>query len=137
MANGVPVPAGEPAHDQSEDTRLAAIKALLFDQSKFLGSCLNPLVGWRFENGAVTLLYTKNDAWAADLLRSREHSEKVRAACEQVLGEPVRIYVKLEDQRGGGKRLNARERAARDESVRAFQKRFDCALVDVKDLSRE
>ncbi|MGH9378611.1 MAG: DNA polymerase III subunit gamma/tau, partial [Terriglobia bacterium] len=33
-----------------EDARFAAIKAVLFEQSKFLGSCLNPVAGWRFED---------------------------------------------------------------------------------------
>ncbi len=127
--------AGEPY----EDARLSAIKALLFDQSKFLGSCLDPLVGWRFENGEVHFLYSKEGSWAADLLQSREQQEKLRSACTQVLGQPVRVYVRLEGQEGEtpAGRPNACERALRDASVEAFRKKLDCTLVDVKDLSQE
>ena len=121
------------------DARLEAIKSLVFDQSKFLGSCLEPVVGWRFEDGEVRFLYSRKDSWAADALQSREQMEKLRAACAQVLGEPVKIYVTLEEPartaRAG--RPPARERAGKDAGVEAFRKRFDCTLVDVKDLSQE
>ncbi len=131
---GLPVGLGT-----GEDTRLAAIKALLFGQSKLLSSCLEPLVGWRFENGEVRFLYAKKDSWAADLLKSREQQETLRSACAQVLGQPVKIHVTLEEQEGEGRRppRPARERAARDPGVEAFQRKFDCTLVDVKDLSQE
>jgi DNA polymerase III gamma/tau subunit len=121
------------------DDRLAAIKALVFHQSKFLGSCLEPMVGWRFENGEVRFLYSRKDSWAADALQSREQQDKLRSACAQVLGEPVRIYVTLQEQEreGRSERPGARERARRDPRVEAFRKKFDCAWVDVKDLSQE
>jgi DNA polymerase III gamma/tau subunit len=121
------------------DDRLAAIKALVFHQSKFLGSCLEPVVGWRFENGEVRFLYSRKDSWAADALQSREQQEKLRSACAQVLGESVRIYVTLQEQEreGRSERPGARERARRDPRVEVFRKKFDCAWVDVKDLSQE
>lgn len=129
--------AREPAAN-GQDTRLTAIKAMLFDQSKFLSSCLNPLAGWRFENGEVHFVYARDASWAAELLKTREHQEKLKSVCEQVLGQPVRIYVTL--QEGAGPTVaqpsSARERAARDLVFRALQKRFDCAVLDVKDLSR-
>jgi DNA polymerase III subunit gamma/tau len=123
----------------AEDARLEAIKSLVFNQSKFLGSCLEPLVGWRFEDGEVRFLYSRKDSWAADALQSREQMEKLRAACSQVLGEPVKIYVTLEEpgRSGRAERPGARERAEKDSVVEAFRKRFDCTLVDVKDLSQE
>ena len=124
-----------------EDASLAAIKAALFEESKFLSSCLNPLAGWRFENGQVHLMYSKQASWAAELLQSRAHQEKLRAACEKVLGQPVKIYVTLNAESGRPlptpAASSARERALRDPAVEAFQKRFDCAILDVKDLSRE
>jgi len=122
-----------------EDAQLSAIKAILFEQSKFLSSCLNPVAGWRFENGQVHFMYSRDGSWAADLLKSREHQEKLRAACETVLGQPVKIYVTLnsEDRQPASARPGAQERAKRDPAVEAFQKRFDCILMDVKDLSRE
>ena len=122
-----------------DDVRLTAIKALIFGQSKLLGSCLEPLVGWRFENGEVRFTYAKKDSWAADLLKSGERQEALRAACTQVLGEAVKVCVTLVDGEEQTARVapSAKERAGSDPVVEAFRRRFDCVLVDVKDLSQE
>lgn len=128
-----------PAAPASGDARLEAIKAVLFEQSKFLSSCLNPVAGWRFENGQVHFLYSRDGSWAAELLKGREHQEKLRAACEKVLGQPVKIYVTLgtESAQAAPGPPTAQERALRDPGVAVFQKRFDCVVMEVKDLSRE
>jgi hypothetical protein len=127
--------AGSPA----ADARLAAIKTLVFSQSNFLGSCLEHLSGWRFENGEARFLYAKSASWAAELLNSRERLDALRSACAEVLGQPVRICVTLDEQAGEtrGARPNARERAEHDPVVEAFRKTFDCTLVDVIDLNQE
>ena len=145
-ASGSAVPAAariisgqQPGEQLKEDARLTAIKAAVFGQSKLRGSCLDPLVGWRFENGEVRFTYAKKDSWAVELLKSREHLEALRAACAQVLGETVRVYVTLLDgaDETAAVKLGPSERAARDPVVEAFRRRFDCTLVDVKDLSQE
>jgi hypothetical protein len=105
-----------------------------------LSSCLDPVRGWRFENGEVRFTFSANDSWAADLLGAREQQEKLRGLCAEVLGQPVRICVTLDDgeRLGGPKdRRSARERAESDGGVEALVKKFHCILVDVKDLSRE
>jgi DNA polymerase-3 subunit gamma/tau len=141
-----PVPATETAHPPAavsapaEDARLSSIKAALFEQSKrFLSSCLDHLSGWRFENGEVRFTFGHKDSLYADLLKAREQQETLRAVCSQVLGQPVRIYVTLEDQGAESQvtRLSARERAEHDPGVEAFKKKFDGALVNVQDLRRE
>ena len=141
-----PVAAVETVHPPAavstpaEDARLSSIKAALFDQSKrFLSSCLDHLSGWRFENGEVRFTFGHKDSLYADLLKAREQQETLRAVCAQVLGQPVRIYVTLEEQGAEAQvpRLSARERAERDPGVEAFRKKFDGTLVDVQDLSRE
>jgi DNA polymerase-3 subunit gamma/tau len=140
-----PVAAVETVHPPAavstpaEDARLSSIKAALFDQSKrFLSSCLDHLSGWRFENGEVRFTFARKDSLYADLLKAREQQETLRAVCAQVLGQPVRIYVTLEEQGAEAQvpRLSARERAERDPGVEAFKKKFDGTLVDVQDLSR-
>jgi len=134
-------PAGlKPGATDGEDTRLAAIKTVLFNQSrKFLSGCLEHVSGWRFDNGEVQLLYARKDALYADLLRSREQQESLREVCAQVLGQPVRICVTLEEQGAEARTAqpSARERAERDRGVAAFRKKFDGTLVDVQDLSQE
>jgi hypothetical protein len=75
------------------DSRLATIKVALAEESKFLASCLNPLTGWRFENGEAQFSFSKQGSWAAELLQNPKHQEKLRATCEKVLGQPVKIHV--------------------------------------------
>jgi len=121
------------------DERLAAIKARLFGQSKLLGSCLEPLVAWRFENGAARFLYAKKDAWAVELLTSHERLATLESVCAQEFGQPMKVCVTLQDQEAesSARRPDARERALRDKMVEAFTKTFDAALAEVEDLSQE
>ncbi|MGA2075334.1 MAG: DNA polymerase III subunit gamma/tau [Terriglobia bacterium] len=124
----------------SEDARLSSIKSTLFDQSKrFLSSCLDHLAGFRIEDGEVHFVFRQKDSLYADLLKAREQQEALRAVCTQVLGQPVRIYVTLEELRAESQapRLSARERAERDPGVEAFRKRFDGVLDSVQDLGQE
>ncbi len=124
----------------AEDARLSSIKSTLFDQSKrFLSSCLDHLAAFRMGDGEVHFIFRQKDSFYADLLKGREQQEALRAVCAQVLGQPVRIYVTLEELRAESQapRLSARERADRDPGVEAFRKRFDGALESVQDLSQE
>jgi DNA polymerase-3 subunit gamma/tau len=134
VAASAEIPAAPPA-----DERLNSIKTLLFEQKKLLSTCLDHLSGWRFEDGEVRFLFAKNASFFADLLRSRKQLDTLRSVCGQVLGQPVKICVTLDEQDGApvAARPSARERAERDPAVAAFRKRFDCTLVDVKDLSQE
>ena len=129
----------EPTAPANEDAVLAAIKTKVYGQSNFLGSCLEHMARWRFENGEATFLYAQKDSFFADLLKSREQQEMLRTVCAEVLGQPVKICVRLEEQEVEARveRPNARERAERDQTVEAFRKKFDGTVLDVKDLSRE
>jgi len=131
-----PMEAAAPAND---DAVLAAIKSKVYGQSNFLGSCLEHMSGWRFENGEATFIYAQKDSFFADLLKSREQEETLRTVCTEVLGQPVKICVRLEMESVEPRvdRPNARERAERDQTVDAFRKKFDGTVLDVKDLSRE
>ena len=142
-AMAVPLPAapGEtptpvaPSHDAVLDT----IKAKVYGQSNFLGSCLEHMTSWRLENGEATFFYAQKESFFADLLKSREQQEVLRAVCAEVLGQPVKICVRLTEQEveARGERPNARQRAERDQTVEAFRKKFNGAVLDVKDLSGE
>ncbi|MCL5004968.1 MAG: DNA polymerase III subunit gamma/tau [Acidobacteria bacterium] len=128
-----------PSLQKADDPRLDKIKRLAFGQSKLLSSCLDPITGWRFENGEVRFLFSKNNSWAVDFLSAREQQEKLRSVCAEALGQPVKIYVTLDDREGSEPktRRSARVRAESDQGVEAIVKKFQCTLVDVIDLSRE
>ena len=86
------------------DSRLTAIKARLWNQSKkFLSACLEHLAGWRLDDGEVVFLYAQKDSLYADLLKSREQEETLRAVSTQVLGRPVSIHVKVVDTEAASK----------------------------------
>jgi len=142
QVNSLPpqAPSVRPIHPEVPgDPRLSKIKSLAFGQSKLLSSCLDPVSAWRFEDGEVRFIFSRSDAWAADLLNSREQQEKLQALCAEALGQPVRICVTLDnDERSGLKnRRSVRERAESDGGVEALLKKFRCTLVEVIDLSRE
>ena len=128
-----------PAAPAAKDATLAAIISKVYGQSNFLGSCLEHVASWTCENGEATFVYSQKDSFFAELLKNREQQETLRTVCAEVLGQPVKICVRLEEQEVEARvvRPNARERAERDQTVEAFRKRFDGTLVDVKDLSRE
>ncbi|MCL5671844.1 MAG: DNA polymerase III subunit gamma/tau [Acidobacteria bacterium] len=134
-----PPPAQVPNRQEAEDPVLDKIKALAFGQSKLLSSCLDPVTGWRFENGEVRFLFSKNNSWAVDFLSAREQQEKLRSVCAEALGQPVKICVTLDDREGVEQKVrrSARERAESDAGVEAIVKKFHCTLVEVIDLSRE
>jgi DNA polymerase-3 subunit gamma/tau len=134
-----PVETAAPSAGAGEDPVLAAIKTKVYGQSNFLGSCLEHMTTWHVENGEATFVYAQKDSFFADLLKSREQQETLRTVCAQVLGQPVRICVRLEEQEEQARveRPNARQRAERDQNVEAFRKKFDGTVLDVKDLSRE
>jgi DNA polymerase-3 subunit gamma/tau len=138
-APAAPVETAPPVVAGGEDAVLAEIKSKVYGQSNFLGSCLEHMSSWRVENGEATFIYAQKDSFFADLLKSREQQETLRAVCAQVLGQPVKICVRLEMQEVDARvdRPNARERAERDQTVEAFRKKFDGTVLDVKDLSRE
>jgi hypothetical protein len=83
---------------EAEDTPLAAIKAELFAQSKrFLSSCLDHLADWRAGEDEVVFWFAHKDSLYAELLSAREQQETLRRVCAQVLGQPVRIRVELQE----------------------------------------
>jgi DNA polymerase-3 subunit gamma/tau len=128
------------ASTAGEDPRLESIKTILFDQKKrLLSSCLDHLSGCRFENGEARFFFSHKDSFYCDILNGHEQQQAFRSACTQVLGQPVRIYVTLEEQGAEAQapRLSARERAERDPGVEAFVRKLDGKLVDVQDLSQE
>jgi DNA polymerase-3 subunit gamma/tau len=138
-APAAPVEASAPVARGNDDAVLTAIKSKVYGQSNFLGSCLEHMASWRYENGEATFIFAEKDSFFADLLKDREQQETLRTVCAEVLGQPVKICVRLEMQEVEARvdRPQARERAERDQAVEAFRKKFDGTVLDVKDLSQE
>jgi GTP pyrophosphokinase len=81
------------------DPRLAAVRSLLFNQSKkFVSTCLDHVSFWRFEKGEVRLVYSREQSgkfWA-DVLNGRENMRTLQAAWAQILDQPVEVRVTVQ-----------------------------------------
>ncbi len=135
-----PAPAAKTTPAASpEDPKLGEVKRLLFEQSKkFVSSCLEHVAEWRVSPGVAHFIFSRQNSGSfwADVLGNKENQEALRQVCSQVLGEPVNIRVTLRDGDARPARAapDARERAASDPMVRAFEQRFECVVLDVEDL---
>lgn len=82
---------------KTNSAQFTAIKAKVYRQSNFMGSCLDHISGWRFEHGEAVFRYARKDSFFADLLNSNEQQEVLRSVCSQVLGQPVKIRVEIDE----------------------------------------
>ena len=122
-----------------EGAQVDAIKAESSAQAKFLGQLVESAVRWEFDAGEVRLYFPTERRALADLLQSRDHIEKLRTIASRVLGQPLRVCVKLEATpvlaskvRAGESGRELRARFEQDPIVRAMLERFGGRISEVK-----
>jgi len=122
-----------------EAAQVDAIKTASFGQAKFLGELVEGAVRWELEAGEVRLFFPPERRALADLLQSRDHIEKLRTIASRVLGQPLRVCVKLEASpvltgkvRAGESGRELRARFEQDPIVRAMLERFGGRISEVK-----
>jgi DNA polymerase-3 subunit gamma/tau len=122
-----------------EGAQVEAIKAESSAQAKFLGQLVESAVRWEFEAGEVRLYFPTERRALADLLQSRDHIEKLRTIASRVLGQPLRVCVKLDATpvmtskvRAGESGRELRARFEQDPIVRAMLERFGGRISEVK-----
>ncbi|HXZ13177.1 MAG TPA: DNA polymerase III subunit gamma/tau [Candidatus Sulfotelmatobacter sp.] len=140
VRNAVPIPASPPrivaraAEDASSglgSAQLDAIKAAL-QGSKLLSSFLEHATRCEIEGSELRLFFAAENRAIADML-PREAMERLRTVTHQVLGQAVRVCVKLES--GGAALARSAELRARfeeDPIVRAMLERFGGQISKVK-----
>jgi DNA polymerase-3 subunit gamma/tau len=146
MASAV-APALERATDASspalisgfEPAQVDAIKAETFAQAQFLGELVESAVRWELDSGEVRLYFPTERRALADLLQSRDRIEKLRTIASRVLGQQLRVCVKLEASpvlaskvRAGESGRELRARFEQDPIVRAMLERFGGRISEVK-----
>jgi DNA polymerase III subunit gamma/tau len=116
-----------------------AIKTESFSQSQFLGELVEHAFRWELDAGEVRLYFPTERRNFADLLQSRDRIEKLRTIASGVLGQPVRVCVKLETApvvaakvRAGESGRELRARFEQDPIVRAMVERFGGRISEVK-----
>lgn len=111
--------------------RLEAIKAALHE-SKLLSSFLEQATRCEIEASEFRLFFTSENSALAEML-PREAMERLRTAVHQVIGQPLRVCVKLDSARtltARGSELRAR--FEEDPVVRAMLEKFGGQISRIK-----
>jgi hypothetical protein len=114
--------------------QVEAIKAALHRQ-KFLWSMLDAVTRWEVENGELRLFFPSESRSLAEMLQARDPMERLRTVLNQVVGQPLRVCVKLDSSRAAapaGRSSELRARFEEDPIVRAMLEKFGGQISNVK-----
>jgi DNA polymerase-3 subunit gamma/tau len=116
-----------------------AIKSAIAQSQKMLWTLLEPVSRWELEGGELRLYYPSDKRSLADILQTREPMEKLRAITSQVIGQPLRVCVKLDSARtvappAAPRNISAelRRKFEQDPIVREMLSRFGGQISSVK-----
>jgi DNA polymerase-3 subunit gamma/tau len=144
-----PVPAAPPsviarsfAGDGLAETQVDSIKGAILAQEKFLGELIGHASRWEMSGGEVRLFFPTESRALAEMLQARDPMERLRNITSRILGQTVRVCVKLEAVAGGSKIQSSGTRELRakfeqDPIVRAMLERFGGQISDVKRRGEE
>ncbi|HYL45802.1 MAG TPA: DNA polymerase III subunit gamma/tau [Candidatus Limnocylindrales bacterium] len=136
-----PIPAGPPrviaraaefATSGLAAAQFEAIKAALQGQ-KFLWSMIEHSTRWEVEGGEFRLFFPSESRSLAEMLQARDAMERLRTVLNQVVGQPLRVCVKMEPGLAAAPRSSElRARFEQDPIVRAMLERFGGQISKVK-----
>jgi DNA polymerase III subunit gamma/tau len=136
VASSVTIRAAEAPSNGSgiNSAQVEAIKAALHGQ-KFLWSMLDAVTRWEVENGELRLFFPSESRSLAEMLQARDPMERLRTVLNQVVGQPLRVCVKLDSSRAtapAGRSSELRARFEEDPIVRAMLEKFGGQISNVK-----
>jgi DNA polymerase III subunit gamma/tau len=140
-ATQTPIPASPPrivaraAEDPANGLASAQVDAIknALQGQKFLWSMVEHATRWEIEGGELHLFFPTESRALAEMLQARDPMERLRTVLNQVVGQPLRVCVKLEAGRAQanvGSELRAR--FEEDPIVRAMLERFGGQISKVK-----
>ena len=144
-----PVPAALPsvivrsfAGDGLAEAQVDSIRGAILAQEKFLGELIGHASRWEMSGGEVRLFFPTENRALAEMLQARDPMERLRNITSRILGQTVRVCVKLEAVAGGSaiQSPGTRELRAKfeqDPIVRAMLERFGGQISDVKRRGEE
>jgi len=147
--NAAPVPATMPgmiarsaaAGDGLVEAQVESIKNAILAQEKFLGELVGHASRWEMSGGEVRLFFPTENRALAEMLQARDPMERLRNVASRILGQTVRVCVKLEAVQVGGTTSNGtrelRAKFEQDPIVRAMLERFGGRISDVKRRGEE
>jgi DNA polymerase-3 subunit gamma/tau len=140
-----PVPASPPrivaraAEDLTSglaSAQVDAIKSALQGQ-KFLWSMVEHATRWEIEGGELRLFFPTESRALAEMLQARDPMERLRTVLNQVVGQPLRVCVKLDSARVVGRGSESSARFEEDPIVKAMLERFGGRISKIKGPGRE
>jgi hypothetical protein len=125
-----------------EAAQVDAIKAAILMQQKFLGELVEHVTKWELEGGEMRLYFPTESKALAEMLQARAPMEKLRTITSQVVGQPLRVCVRLDATAVSANRAaqnspELRARFEQDPIVRAMLQRFGGKISDVKRRDEE
>jgi hypothetical protein len=124
--------------------QVAAIKSQVASQKKFLAELIENVRRWELDGGELRLYFSTEQRALAELLQGRDAMEKLRSIASHVLGQPLRVYVKLDGlpaaREAVRKQPNPRELQAKFETdpiVRGMIERFGGRISEVRPRDEE
>jgi DNA polymerase III subunit gamma/tau len=117
--------------------QMEAIQSQLRNQ-KFLWSMVEHATRWELEGGEMNLYFPPESRALAEMLQARDPMEKLRTVLSSVMGQPLRVCVKLDSGRTAPPRASElRARMEEDPIVRAMLERFGGQISEVKRRSED
>ena len=125
---------------------MAQIKSQILSEKKFLAELVESANRWELDGGEVRLYFPTEHRALAELLQSRDSLEKLRTIASRVLGQPLRVCVKLEAGpapvpssavRADDGTRDLRARFEQDPIVRGMLERFGGRISEVKARGEE
>ncbi|HUJ32452.1 MAG TPA: DNA polymerase III subunit gamma/tau [Candidatus Acidoferrum sp.] len=136
-----PLPASPPrivarsAEDPANGLAAAQMEALktALQGQKFLWSMVEHATRWEIESGEFRLFFPPESRALAEMLQARDPMERLRTVLNQVVGQPLRVCVKLDLNRAAPNRgSELRSRIEEDPIVRAMLERFGGQISKIK-----
>ncbi|HEY0702093.1 MAG TPA: hypothetical protein VGD60_04935, partial [Candidatus Acidoferrales bacterium] len=137
VAEAAAVPVAAPAASGGANVlsaeQIAQIRAALTG-SKFLLSMLDEVTGWETANGELRLFFHPDSRSLSEMLQAKDPMERLRTALQQVLGQALRVCVKLDASRTAPAAPNSelKARFEQDPIVRAMLEKFGGQISNVK-----
>ncbi len=101
--------------------------------SRFLASMLDSVAAWQTQSGELHLVFPAESRSIAEMLQAKEPMEKLRTVLAQVLGQPLRVCVKLDASRNAvSKQSELRAKFEQDPIVRAMLAKFGGKISSVR-----
>jgi DNA polymerase-3 subunit gamma/tau len=127
--------------DGLEAAQVDALLAAIRDKRKMLASMIEHVSRWELSGGEMRLYFPGERRAVVEMMQARDTLEGLRAIASEVLGQPLRVCVKLDPARSSAapaisqaetRRSDLRAKFEQDPFVRAMLERFGGEIQDVR-----